>query len=1068
VTLSLDEIREFFTEAEIKKAFAYYRSGKVKRLEILEDSNEKLDFFSFVEGGRLYKQNILVIKKSGSKKIPFPTDIFLVGSPSVEVEGDCTCPVGYNCKHVASALIKYIKEIEKTNNSLNNWLRDIEVKLNKKELSEYSNDEHFLVYRLFEDDDRDYSDDVIVYKSKYLKNGNISRGSYISNLDNFLYSYHYDDIKTKEDREVIEIMRSFVPKYSYDNLKIKGRVGYYLIQALLETKRAFFKREEKALSMSDKIITIDLEWKKYKNGYKLVKNIKKRYYILNTTPPLAIDTKEQTVLQVQSPYSVEFLKLIEDMPAVEEESLARLFFKLQSIVDAPLPIPPGIPHKEIKQEPTIELELSNKLIPTISLYCNYEDIRLSPAQKKEKERIVENNKVITLHRDLQKEQEARETLINLGFRENIENNIVHYTTPNNSQNSLDIWENFLKNEIATLENQGWIVNKKDSFSLEFKEVETILVESKQEEEDGWFSLSFDIEVEDKKYPLVPLISHLIEEFDEKRLPKFIHIELEPNSFVKIPTKTIQPILKTLYELFDKIKDNELKISKYDAHLVENIDEGVVFKGKKELLELSKKLKNFKGIKKITPPKSLQANLREYQKEGLNWLNFLHEFGFGGILADDMGLGKTIQTLALLSYLKEQNKISKPVLIVMPTSLLFNWKDEINKFAPHLSYLVLHGKDRAKKFDEIEKSDIILTTYQLVARDIEQLKAKEFSYVILDESQKIKNPKTKMAKAVKELTTEYKLALSGTPIENNLEELWSIFSFLMPGFLGDLKFFKNYYQKEIENNNSIKKMEQLRKKITPFILRRTKEVVAKELPSKTEIIKYAKFDTSEARLYESVRVAMEKKVKEAISKKGLNRSHIAILDALLKLRQICCHPSLLPLKEAKKVKKSAKLELLFDLVDTLLQENKKILLFSQFTSMLDIIEDEIIKRKIPYTKLTGSTTNREAVIKEFKKEKTKIFLISLKAGGVGLNLTEADTIIHYDPWWNPAVENQATDRAYRIGQDKKVFVYKLIVENTIEQKILELQAKKAKLQKSIYENGEKEKIDGNELLELLKS
>jgi SNF2 family DNA or RNA helicase len=536
----------------------------------------------------------------------------------------------------------------------------------------------------------------------------------------------------------------------------------------------------------------------------------------------------------------------------------------------------------------------------------------------------------------------------------------------------------------------------------------------------------------------------------------------------VPLKVVEPILKTLYELFDKIEGDELKISKYDAHLIGNIDEGVEFKGKKELLELSKKLKDFKGIKKIEPPKSLKANLREYQKEGLNWLNFLNEFGFGGILADDMGLGKTIQTLSLISYLKEQGKLNKPILVVMPTSLIFNWKDEIEKFTPNLSYEILYGVDRKEKFENIDKFDIILTTYQLVARDVDILGQKEFSYIILDESQKIKNPKTKMAKAIKSLKSEHKLALSGTPIENNLEELWSIFSFLMPGFLGDLKFFKNYYQKEIEQNNSIKKMEHLRKKITPFILRRTKNLVAKELPKKTEIIKYAEFESTQARLYESVRVAMEKKVKEAISKKGLNRSHITILDALLKLRQICCDPSLLKLKEAQKVKKSAKLELLFELVDKLLQENKKILLFSQFTSMLDIIEEELNKKDIKYTKLTGSTRKREEVIKEFKKEDTKIFLISLKAGGVGLNLTEADTIIHYDPWWNPAVENQATDRAYRIGQDKKVFVYKLIVKNSIEQKILELQKKKAKLQESIYDNKDREKIDGNELLELLKS
>jgi SNF2 family DNA or RNA helicase len=287
---------------------------------------------------------------------------------------------------------------------------------------------------------------------------------------------------------------------------------------------------------------------------------------------------------------------------------------------------------------------------------------------------------------------------------------------------------------------------------------------------------------------------------------------------------------------------------------------------------------------------------------------------------------------------------------------------------------------------------------------------------------------------------------------------------MPGFLGSLKFFKEYFQNPIEKDKDFSKQHLLHKKLKPFILRRTKENVVKELPSKTEIIKYTQFGKKQAKLYETIRVTMEKKVKEAIAKKGLNSSHLTILDALLKLRQVCCDPRLLKLD--KPINESAKLDLFLEIIDELLLENRKILVFSQFTSMLKIIEEELQKREIEYVKLTGATKNREKVINRFKKENIQIFLISLKAGGVGLNLTEADTIIHYDPWWNPAVENQATDRAYRIGQDKPVFVYKLIVENTIEQKIIELQNKKANMQKIIYDEGDTT-FDKNELLELLK-
>jgi SNF2 family DNA or RNA helicase len=408
---------------------------------------------------------------------------------------------------------------------------------------------------------------------------------------------------------------------------------------------------------------------------------------------------------------------------------------------------------------------------------------------------------------------------------------------------------------------------------------------------------------------------------------------------------------------------------------------------------------------------------------------------------------------------------------MPTSLIANWRNEANRFTPNLSVLILHGSDRSVLFEKIEEYDLILTTYPLIVRDSEVLGVKKFAYIILDEAQKIKNPKTQMAISIKGLSCDHRLALSGTPIENHLGELWSIFSFLMPGFLGNLSFFREFYQNPIEKERDMKRQEQFNRRIKPFMLRRTKEAVVLELPAKSEIIKYTQFEPKQAKLYESIRVTMEEKVREAINAKGLGKSHITILDALLKLRQVCCDPSLLSLEEAKKVKESAKLELLMDLLDELLQEGRKILLFSQFTSMLKIIEDRLVANSISFTKLTGETKKREEAIERFTRGEADVFLISLKAGGVGLNLTEADTVIHYDPWWNPAVENQATDRAHRIGQTKAVFVYKLIVENSIEQKILELQKRKQAIQNTIYEGEHEDEnvgFKGEELIELLMS
>ena len=612
---------------------------------------------------------------------------------------------------------------------------------------------------------------------------------------------------------------------------------------------------------------------------------------------------------------------------------------------------------------------------------------------------------------------------------------------------------------------GWIVEVDESFEYQFEYCEDIFADFK-ESENNWFNLSFKVSIAGEKLELLPIVAPLLSEFEDiENLPPKLNIKLPSGKFLHIDSKEIKPILKTIYELFDRENKEKITIKPYDAHLLD-FGENIKWQGAKELQQLAKKLKNFKKIKKIEPSSNLQATLREYQKKGIAWLNFLHEFKFGGILADDMGLGKTIQTLAYLQILKEKNALKNPSLIIMPTSLIGNWKSEIKKFTPNLSFLELYGSDRKELFKKINDFDLILTTYTLALRDLQEYQKYEFEYIILDEAQKIKNPKAKITKAIKSLKSSFKLALTGTPIENHLGELWSIFDFLMNGFLGSESEFNTRFKIPIEKEKDIKKQELLNKKIAPFILRRTKEEVVKELPPKTEIIKKTSFKAKQAALYENIRVAMEKKVRDAIKQKGLNKSHIMILDALLKLRQVCCHPKLLDLKAAKNIKESAKLELFLELLDTLMAEGKKVLVFSQFTSMLSILEEEIKKRKIAYTKLTGATRKRQEAIEKFTKGDAKVFLISLKAGGVGLNLVEADTVIHYDPWWNPAVENQATDRAYRIGQKKAVFVYKLVIENSIEEKILELQKKKEAISNGIYSNKEQEGISGEELLKLL--
>ncbi|MDQ5888618.1 MAG: hypothetical protein QG667_1912, partial [Pseudomonadota bacterium] len=359
-------------------------------------------------------------------------------------------------------------------------------------------------------------------------------------------------------------------------------------------------------------------------------------------------------------------------------------------------------------------------------------------------------------------------------------------------------------------------------------------------------------------------------------------------------------------------------------------------------------------------------------------------------------------------------------------------------------LALHGPQRKADFERIAEHDVVLTTYPLLWRDIDAIGQQAYHTLILDEAQTVKNAASRSADAVRQIKAQHRLCVTGTPLENHLGELWSLFDFLMPGFLGDSKNFSKLWRTPIEKHGNSGRMALLARRIKPFILRRRKDEVAKELPPKTEIVREVELQGRQRDLYETVRAAMDSRIREEVASKGFARSQIVILDALLKLRQVCCDPRLVKADSARAVKEHAKLDLLMEMLPELVEEGRRILLFSQFTSMLALIQEALQQVKLDYVLLTGDTTDRETPIKRFQAGEVPIFLISLKAGGVGLNLTAADTVIHFDPWWNPAVENQATDRAHRIGQQKPVFVYKLIVAGSIEDKILQLQQKKADL------------------------
>ena len=409
----------------------------------------------------------------------------------------------------------------------------------------------------------------------------------------------------------------------------------------------------------------------------------------------------------------------------------------------------------------------------------------------------------------------------------------------------------------------------------------------------------------------------------------------------------------------------------------------------------------------------------------------------------MGLGKTVQTLVHLLHEKQQGRMTSAALIIAPTSLVWNWFEEAQRFTPDLRVLVFHGK--ARHDDAFDDYDVVISTYGLIQRDKKRFLQQQFYYVILDEAQLIKNSRTKTTQMIQQLQASHRLCLTGTPIENHLGELWSLFHFLMPGLLGNTKQFRQFFRIPIERHQDMERRHQLARRVQPFMLRRTKDEVTRELPAKTEMTRMIDLTGSQRDLYEAIRMSMEKKVRDAISNQGLGKSQMLLLDALLKLRQVCCDPRLLSLPEASMAHGvSAKLDTLMALLDNLMLEGRSVLVFSQFTSMLKLIEAQLIARRYGYLMLTGQTQHRQALVKRFQAGEAPIFLISLKAGGTGLNLTRADTVILYDPWWNPAVQDQATDRSHRIGQQNPVFVYKLITSGTVEEAILAIQDKKRAL------------------------
>lgn len=553
----------------------------------------------------------------------------------------------------------------------------------------------------------------------------------------------------------------------------------------------------------------------------------------------------------------------------------------------------------------------------------------------------------------------------------------------------------------------------------------------------WFNIKGDVRFGKEKVEMEKVLEAV---FQGKRF-----VDLSNGEKGVIPKNWISE-LRSYRGLFS-FGEKGVQLSKYHMPVLESLIE---LSGKTDMdTEVKSAIGRLRGFDKISPtplPKNLNAKLREYQKTGYDWLNFLRDYDFNGILADDMGLGKTVQTLSLLQNIKEKGKGKNPFLVVVPTSLIFNWKNEIKKFTPNLSiythYGVKRDKTQKKFLSVLKENDIVITSYGTLKNDLALFALEKFEYIILDEAHMIKNPESTNARAVCALHGKNKLAISGTPIQNNLMELWSIFNFISPGYLGTYSSFKEDFSIPIEVEKDKTAADKLTKLINPFLLRRSKDIIANELPEKTEITLKTDFLEEEEVIYNTWKDHYSSEISKSIKDKGLNKSRMKILQGLTKLRQLSLHPKMI---DPKYTGSSGKFDMLMMEIEKVTSEGHKVLVFSSFVKMLDIIKEDLEKKGMKYSYLTGSSRNREQIVNEFQESKSaRPFLISIKAGGVGINLTSASYVFIVDPWWNPAVEMQAMDRAHRIGQKKPVFVYKMIAKDSIEEKILDLQKSKKKL------------------------
>ena len=1047
----------------------------------------------------------------GTAPLPYSVEVYF---DSDCVNSECSCPIGEDCKHGAALILTWLNLQDQSSGSqsriaphgrrqqfaaavaddkkLLRWVDDLVQALGsesnrKAHGTKFPDDVANLLYALRPvEGPTGPTLAVNVLQRKRLKNGAWSKESAHS-IEGY-YGFQNDETSL-EDEAIIELLRTAITRRGYTSTGLHkgaalllGTMGDYLLAMMLDTGRLYWNDEREFACTAGPSKIASIQWKSVDDTdgtLKIFTNLHENgpLYLADTRPVRYVDPRRFEIGIVESTYPLAVLHAVTEAPEFPASAAVSLSNLLSAELEAhslPLPAEPSL---VFINDPLIcrlrvysadgSAHVRQWTVRVMMCYGAHEfHVELQPGSSTSSV-TLDDGREFEIKRDHDKEYRQYQFFRRRisGFEPVYARDPQRFTIADHQPLSRTDEERYyaferLFDAFETLRAEGFEIAVEAPVSLEAATV-TDFDFNIQATDNGWFDLALQVKYEGTSYNLLPLVLNWLERGNRESPLTVISND---GRRLSVPADMIKPVANTLLELYDDSKGQvavtrarALGLSKLSTELAEAGAQSE-WQGDKALLALTNKIERISAdlellLASAKAPRTLKAELRPYQLTGMAWLNFLHDAGLCGVLADDMGLGKTIQTLAHILSLKQRRKLTGPCLVVAPTSVLHNWAREAERFAPSLKVRVWHGQDRHE--NSLAESDalLVVTSYALALRDHELLSEQDYSLLILDEAQTIKNPAAKITQSLKQLPIYQRICLTGTPLENHLGELWSLFDFLMPGLLGTQKRFTHHFRTPIEKHGDAERQQRLNNAIAPFLLRRRKQSVAAELPAKTEIIVKIELDSEQAKFYETIRIGMEKRVRKLLQDQGVAKSHIQMLDALLKLRQSCCHPDLVKLDSARRVKSSAKTDHVLSMIDELVNEGRTIILFSQFTQMLDILARELGNRGIDFVKLTGKTRKRQEAIDAFQSGQVPLFLISLKAGGTGLNLTAADTVIHYDPWWNPAVENQATDRAHRIGQDKPVFVYKLIADNTVEDKIVAMQARKQALADATMERGD---------------